>query len=423
MIAPGGNGRPEYSNDELMRAMGSKKGGWDAFPPDQYLFFKESKDRYQKALAFIRSRTLGHGHKSPFMVNEDGNAIGLAGFAELAGLPPGHASEVLDELERDGLIRRENRGNGGLRIYLCAEVTPVKRTQDEKDKGKISRIPCIEFLADYQLNEFNKLTPDLQIKANAKIMDFEEWADDVEAEVMAAARLKTNAKREQVYLEFGLPVRKLKPVPNKREKPRRCAVQIELFAESGQAEDADSVQGNHDSVQSAAEAPEALYRAPDDDVQSASGGLSINTDADLRSVSVGQSSAAPETDRPTDPPPSVEAARYEAIEAAITPASEKVQDPVTPKIVKAIDRKLCGAPVENLVARIKVRWSAITSLAFVRDHLADDVGKIYREAERKAKARATGPAPTEEELAAMEKYEDELRKKLAEPVPKRAAGV
>src|ERR1039457_7029095 len=80
------------------------------------------------------------------------------------------------------------------------------------------------------------------------------WADDVEAEVMAAARLKTNAKREQVYLEFGLPVRKLKPVPNKREKPRRCAVQIELFAESGQAEDADSVQGNHDSVQSAAEA-------------------------------------------------------------------------------------------------------------------------------------------------------------------------
>ena len=137
------------------------------------------------------------------------------------------------------------------------------------------------------------------------------------------------------------------------------------------------------------------------DAPLASGGLSINTDADLRSVSVGRSSAAPETDRPTDPPPSVEAARYEAIEAAITPASEKVQDPVTPKIVKAIDRKLSGAPVENLVARIKVRWSAITSLAFVRDHLADDVGKVYREAERKAKARVTPTITPEEFVAAV----------------------
>jgi len=301
----------QLSNDELMRAMGSKTGGWDAFPPDQYEFFMESKDRKQRCLAIIRSQTLGKDHKSPYMTDERGNAVGLAGFAERVGLLPSHASEVLHELEEDGLIRLENRGKGGLRIFLCADVPlPSERKKREKHKEKISSFPCMGKLADYQRKVFDDLPLNVKQMADAKLMAVEEWADDIEAEVMAAARLKTNAKREQVYLEFGIPIRKLESVPNKREKPARCAVQIKLF----DVPTPDFVQGNQENEESVQTAETTLYSASGDAVQTFGADPSfMYSDADIResaaaavSVSEEPAAAAASPDPSLNPTPEPE---------------------------------------------------------------------------------------------------------------------
>jgi hypothetical protein len=393
---------------ELMFAMGSKSGGFDPFPPDQYLCFKTSKDAKQKALAIVREHTLSQHRRAPFMVDKDGNPIGLAGFAKLAGLQESHASEVLTELERDGLIRRENRGGAGLRIYLCAEVTPMNDPPepDEKDKGDINDFPCTEFLTTYQLNEFNKLTPELQTQANAKIMDFEEWADDVEAEVMAAARLKTNAKREQVYLEFGLPVRKLKPVPNKREKPRRCAVQIELFAESGQAEDADSVQGKQDSVQTD---EKTLYRAPDDSVQSPRAGLSINTEEETENTLTSSSSSSivdikvPSSSSSSSEPEvpmmmmDINLSEMAEIAEAVAVHSNAGNDWVISHLISEPRAIAPDAEIVEIIEQIHANWDAASKKSNPLGYLVKCVAKAFSPlvlASRRARARA---APDDEQ--------------------------
>lgn len=300
----------QHSNADLMRAMGSKTGGWDAFPPGQYEFFMESKDRKQRCLAIIRSQTLGKDHKSPYMTDERGKAVGLAGFAELVGLQPSHASEVLQELEDDGLIRRD-RSRGGLRIFLCADVPlPSQRKKRGKDKEDIKQFPCTGKLDDYQLKVFDTFTPEQQREADAWVMGYEAWQADFFAETMAAARVVADAQRQRVYREkASLPIRKLTVVPKKKEKPR-CAIQFELFSvpepRYAQAKGGDSVQGNQDSVQTA-ETPS--YNVFDDAVQASAALPSfMYSDTDIResaaaaAVSVEKPAAAAASPDPSPNP-------------------------------------------------------------------------------------------------------------------------
>ena len=399
---------------DLMREMGSPNGSFDGIPPDNYLEQLDSDDPEVRILAWVRQKTIGKEARSPWAVDERGNELYLSNLAADCGYPLPHASAYVEFLVKRGVIRTEKVGKS-LRIGLCGKVARKGRR-----KTNVKQLP-VHVIVQYILNQVNNLTPALQAVFWTGDKELNELEREGLAVSAATVREAIEAKRLQFYASLGIQVKtrpdvKEKAAAAKNGKPVRVAVQVSLFDVPVQV----TVDPEQVTETTCTDSPNGAVQMP-------SAGLSINIDVDVdSSMSVGRSSVASETDRPTDPPPSVEQARYEAIEAAITPASEKVQDPVTPKIVKSIDRKLSGAPVENLVARIKVRWSAITSLAFVRDHLADDVGKVYREhreAERKAKAHATGPAPTEAELAAMEKYEDELRKKLAEPVPKRAAGV
>lgn len=139
-------GRGEFhANDELMRLMGSKKGS-DPIPPDQYLYFLEDPDPEQRVPAYVRSKTIRMGHRSPFCVDEHARPITLDRLAADCGWQPSHASEYLSRLETKGLVRTERGGTEpgtekDLRIYLCGRV-PLR--SQVKAKEKRTPIPCTE---------------------------------------------------------------------------------------------------------------------------------------------------------------------------------------------------------------------------------------------------------------------------------------
>jgi hypothetical protein len=84
-------------------------------------------------------------------------------------------------------------------------------------------------------------------------------------------------------------------------------------------------------------------------------------------------------------------ARFDAIKAAIPgKLCKKLHEVPKPLLLVAIDEELGDAPLENLTARIRLRWQGITSLGMLKG-LASDVRDAWREGERDA------PAATEED--------------------------
>jgi hypothetical protein len=103
---------------ELMHAMGSAKG-FDPIPPDQYLTLRDK--RYppgQRLLWWLHSKTIRHGHRSPYAVDDQGRELWLKHAAVELDMDGGNIRREWGELEREGRVRREGR-----RLYLNGAVT------------------------------------------------------------------------------------------------------------------------------------------------------------------------------------------------------------------------------------------------------------------------------------------------------------
>jgi DNA-binding MarR family transcriptional regulator len=105
--------------------------------PDQYLYFLEDDHPEQRALVYVRSKTIRFKHRSPYCVDEHGCPITVKRMAADLDWDLGFTSGILKRLVNKGLIRTEHGKEPGtsreLRIFLCGEVPlPSQRKKDEQ---------------------------------------------------------------------------------------------------------------------------------------------------------------------------------------------------------------------------------------------------------------------------------------------------
>lgn len=221
-----GNGNTEHANTELMRAMGSKKGS-DPIPPDQYLCFLTSKDPEQQFLAWVRSKTIRHKHRSPHCVDERGHPLSLSHAAADLRWSLSYASRICSSLKAKGLVDKDEAG----KIYLCGSVPPLK---EELQKF------CTGNLPEYILKQINNFTPVKRAEFERKYAAIHTFCDDINAEVIAAGRAATAPFEARLFAEFEIKKRKHKngdgeetagtPKSSVQGTPK-CSVQLTLLAE------------------------------------------------------------------------------------------------------------------------------------------------------------------------------------------------
>jgi hypothetical protein len=278
------NGNGEHPNAELMRLMGSKKGG-DPIPPDQYLCFLTSKDPRQRALAWVRSKTIRHKHRSPFCVDEQGKVITLSHMALDFGWDLGFASRIMSQLEAMKLVAKDGLG----RICLCGEVP------DLIDQRELDPLDCTVNLPPYIQLQINNLTPVRRAAFERKWKAFSDFTEAVKRDAIAAARSASAPFESRLFAEFDL---RKKPGKKSRNGDQPMFVQLTLLAEPDYDE-----QSTDDSVQP----PDAnSYSDETASAQPTNPGASINTeDPEFREehAAAASSSSLPAEPAAADPPP------------------------------------------------------------------------------------------------------------------------
>ena len=225
------NGHGEHPNAELMRSMGSKKGA-DPIPPDQYLCFRTSKDPRQRALAWVRSKTIRHKHRSPFCVDEQGRALSLSHMALDFSWDLGFASRILSQVETMKLVAKDAQG----RIFLCGDVPDLI---PERERYSLD---CTVNLPPYIQDQINHLTPVRRAAFERKWKAFSDFSEAVDRDAIAAARAVKAPFESGLFAEFDL---RKKP-GKKRRKEDKPSVQLTLLTVPNF-----DVQSTPDSAQSA----------------------------------------------------------------------------------------------------------------------------------------------------------------------------
>lgn len=204
------------NNIELMRSMGATKG-YDPIPPDQYLYFLYDSDPRQKALAWVRAKTIRLNHRSPYCTNEDGNALTLSHMAADFGWPLSFASRIWSQLKSKGLVASDEQG----RLCLCGDVPTPKKVRTETNQ-----VNCTINLPPYLRQQFQALSSERQAEFVRCYTCFLQFSHQVEADSIALARALKEPIEAKLLSEFGL---KKKP-GKKRRSPGSHLVQLTLLA-------------------------------------------------------------------------------------------------------------------------------------------------------------------------------------------------
>jgi hypothetical protein len=184
--------QPASEGDQLMREMGSTKG-FDPIPPDQYLTYQDT--RYspgQRLEAWMRSKTIRYGHRSPNAVDEHGNELYLKHAAADLKMDPGNVGRAWRNLEAEGRVRMEGR-----RLYLCGTVA---LPQEKKKRSLV----CIDNYPPYIARQIKHLAPESREKLLAAEQEDQTRIEKMLAESAAGWRAIFDQRQDSRFSEFGI---------------------------------------------------------------------------------------------------------------------------------------------------------------------------------------------------------------------------
>ena len=236
------NGRKQDPNSALMRAMGGN-GSYDPEPPDQWRWALRHGWANERALAWIKSKTIAYGHGSPFATGDDGQPLSLESMAAELGWKPQTARNVLNQLCTEGRARYEKG-----RIWLSASVPDIdsRRTEGEDFNSVQSCLPS------YLIEIIQKLPEDKRAELEKRYSAFADWQRQLIAETMASARAIADQFEDSILLDFG--VKRDRIAKRRPEEP--SFIQLEL-----------RMQPNFVQSWDCANSKEALYKPQNGSVQ------------------------------------------------------------------------------------------------------------------------------------------------------------
>ena len=408
---------------DLMREMGSPNGSFDGIPPDNYLEQLDSDDPEERVHAWVRQKTIGKDARSPWAVDERGNELYLSNCAADCGYALPHAQAYVERLVKRGVIRTQKVGRN-LRIGLCGKV--ARRGRRKKGKKQLR----VQIIADYIINQINNFPTDKRERFQQAFQRRTEIKADVLAMGMAILREECDRTLfDPLYAEYGVEVKtrpdvKEKAAERKAEKPPVCEVQVKILdldvqvtVDPEQVTEKTCTDREAASVQEPPDGASFMYLEEED--RSSAGRQSITTSGQDVPACLPPDPVPDPKPEPEQPPKLAGLRDLFPGEFLATDKLNELDGYFAAELGESHDPQ---AYVE-FVRRRRQKGKIRAGLAFDRvSGLAYDYVEWVRDAKWRRGRAAPNPAapgPTQEELAAMEEDEAELRRKLAEPVPKK----
>lgn len=204
--------REEGAPSELRKFaldIGSTKGV-DPIPPDQYLTLQDHPlfEQAQRLWAWLLSKTIRYGHRSPHAVDDQFKELWLKHAAADLGMDAGNARRAWRELQAKGRVRTEGR-----RLYLNGDVTwPDSNNSDATpphSKAKKKRIEvCTDFFPPYLEKQIKQLTPERREALSTEYERETTAEGKVRAEAMAAVRSIFDQRKDSVLSRFNVKKRR-----------------------------------------------------------------------------------------------------------------------------------------------------------------------------------------------------------------------
>jgi hypothetical protein len=183
----------KITNNQLMDRMGSQKGS-DPIPPDQYLHFLTDSDPQKRLHAWVLSKTIRFGHRSPYCVDEKGKTLGLKDAAAEFGWGITHARQTWAKLQKRGLVRKDEDE----KLWLCGTVPPASEIADEDDAN------CTVCFPEYVGEQIQQLSEDERERLLAGYERLNELKRRIQADAMALVRLRQDELSRQFFGGFNI---------------------------------------------------------------------------------------------------------------------------------------------------------------------------------------------------------------------------
>jgi hypothetical protein len=259
-------------NLELVKKMGSKNG-YDPIPPSQYLYFLDDPDPVQRVVAYIRSKTIRLGHRSPRAVHQDGSTVTIQDMADdCFSRDWANANRAWRQAEAQKLVAKGKAGE----LCLCGNV-PSREIQRKPLENKEGAPVCTDWLKlctdwsppAYIREQLERLAEEERESFSAQYLRLLEWGEALEADAIAAARVERVARERLLLAKAGIQLRNGGKKRDLKAKP--LSVQLRLIAEpnfDGQPVQTEPVQtGTRFEEQSVPAAENGLYKAENGGVQ------------------------------------------------------------------------------------------------------------------------------------------------------------
>lgn len=201
------------------RAIGSPNGV-DPIPPEQYLTFLNPEDPpLQQLLAWVRSKTIRLGHRSPFCVDKEARTLTLKDLAQDRGWNISNTHKYWREAEIKGLVRKD-----GEQLYLCGQVIPEQSSLPLPPPKDIPKLTGMQArLNAPQFAAFRKWPAEKRAQFEVQMGKVDAYAKQIQAEAMAAARSAAEELTDKFFEAHGLPTKRIA----KRARPA-AVVRLEI---------------------------------------------------------------------------------------------------------------------------------------------------------------------------------------------------
>ena len=183
------------SNEELMKTIGSKKGS-DPIPPDQYLTY--TNKRYPPVLrlwAWMLSKTIRHGHRSPWAVDTNRTTLTLADAAQELKMDKANTYRAWKQLEDEGRVRKD-----GKRLTIRGDVKlPIDYLKDEPQK-----VVCTNYWPPYISLQINRLEKSERETFERRAGAIATFGNSLKSDLIAAARDIVEQQQDTLFSQFGI---------------------------------------------------------------------------------------------------------------------------------------------------------------------------------------------------------------------------
>lgn len=185
---------------KLMKAMGSKTG-FDPLPPDQHAWtMREGEPSLYRLWGWMCAHTVHWGHRSPFAISQDGDALHIENAAEDLGMDEANAYRTWREGLRRGLWRNGTKSEGKRRLYLCGEVVESPDLTPDVEPKTV----CTDSLPPYILKQIKDWPSEKRQEFLTEHALHVRVQNTTLAELMAAGRLILGQVEDSRFERWGL---------------------------------------------------------------------------------------------------------------------------------------------------------------------------------------------------------------------------